>query len=306
VKPNPNTFANYPLDRASHHRRDEAWLESALASDAARLVLFHKLAPFLTTDGKNQCVGWMAGHAKRQFAGDGVALFLGLGADGAPHFACEAPEEFPLADRGAFTDLRATAAAGAIPPGDIAILGAARWLFDWHKRHGFCAVCGAKTDIQEGGWKRWCPNCKAEHFPRVDPVAIMAPTFNDKLCLGRSAHFPQGMYSALAGFIEPGESIEEGCAREVLEEVGLKVVSTRYHSTQPWPFPSSLMIGILCEVENDKMTVDTFELEEARWFTRDDIAKMIAGKHENASIPPPMAIAHHLIEAWYDEGRSPG
>lgn len=305
MKPNPNTFANYPLDRAAHHRRDEAWLDSALASDAARLVIFHKLTPFLTTEGKSQSVGWMAGHAKSQLAGDGVAIFLGLDADGAPHFACEAPDsmnpdEFPLADMGAFTDLRAAAA--AIPPGDISVLGCARWLFDWHKRHGFCAVCGTKTDIQEAGWKRWCPSCKAEHFPRVDPVAIMAPIYNGKVCLGRSKHFPKGMYSALAGFIEPGESIEEGCAREVLEEAGLKVVNTRYLYTQPWPFPSSLMIGILCEVENDETKVDEFELDEARWFTREDIGKMIAGKHENAWMPPPMAIAHHIIKAWYEEG----
>ncbi len=301
---NPNHFANYPLDRAAIKRRDGDWQRSALESDAARVVVFHKMNAFLMDETGGKSVGWLGGNAVSIFP-DAEPVFLGIDRDGAPHFAIEAPDRFdmanfPLAEMGEFTDLRA--AASIIPMGDLAILGCAKWLFDWHKRHGFCGKCGAQTERQEAGWKRFCAACKTEHFPRTDPVVIMAVTRGDLICLGRQRVWPKGMYSALAGFIEPGESIEDAVAREVLEESGLVVQDVRYHSTQPWPFPSSLMIGAICTVGEGDAHPDEEELEEVRWFTREEIALMFDRKHPDAFAPTPIAIAHHIIKAWA-EGR---
>ncbi len=300
---NPNHFANYPLDRAAIRRRDADWQRSAIESEAARVAVFHKLAPFLLDETGGKSVGWLGGNALGLFDG-AEPVFLGIDSDGAPHFAIEAPDGFdmsgfPLAEMGEFVDLRA--AASILPMGDLAILGCARWLFDWHRRHGFCAKCGAQTARLEAGWKRYCSACNTEHFPRTDPVVIMAVARGDKICLGRQKVWPKGMYSALAGFIEPGESIEDAVAREVLEESGLKVESVRYHSTQPWPFPASLMIGAICTVGPGEAHPDEEELEEVRWFTRDDLALMFQRKHPDAFAPTPIAIAHHIIKAWMEE-----
>ncbi len=166
----------------------------------------------------------------------------------------------------------------------------------------FCPSCGQPTLAIDGGWKRVCESCRTEHFPRTDPVVIMLPTIGDRCLLGRNAAWPKGMYSALAGFLEPGESIEEACAREVFEESGLRATSVRYHSTQPWPYPSSLMIGLFCEVEDDNAVADHIEIEEVRWFTREDLRRMIAGELNDARAPGTMAIAAQLIRAWADAG----
>ena len=150
----------------------------------------------------------------------------------------------------------------------------------------------------DAGWKRICPACGAEHFPRTDPVAIMLPAQGERCLLGRQAVWPKGMWSALAGFIEPGETIEEGCARELNEEAGLEAVSVRYHSTQPWPYPSSLMIGLIAEVASGDAAPNDSELEAVRWFTREEARALLAGKLEGAFAPPRLAIAHQLIKAW--------
>ncbi|MET0182454.1 MAG: NAD(+) diphosphatase [Caulobacterales bacterium] len=299
---NPNYFANYPLDRSALKRRDEAWLASALESEAARLAVFHHQRPFLMDEGAS--VGWLGGNALSLVGPEARALFLGVDIDGAPHFAVEAPhnfdtERFPLADMGEFADLRG--AAMTLPIGDLAVLGCAKWLMDWHARNGFCAACGVPTIALEAGWKRFCNGCQTEHFPRVDPVVIMAVTRGDSVCLGRQKPWPKGMYSALAGFIEPGESIEDAVAREVLEESGLRCIGVRYHSTQPWPFPCSLMIGAICEVAEGEAHPDEEELEEVRWFTRDEAKLLIDRRHPDAFAPTPMAIAHQIIKTWANE-----
>ena len=241
-----------------------------------------------------------ASLAREVVGSDERLLFLGLWKGGAV-FAIDLegsadPADGPLDGFGRFEDLRAIAL--RLPPADAAILGGAKAMFEWRRRHGYCANCGQATLPADGGWKRVCDACRAEHFPRTDPVVIMLPTHGGRCLLGRQAAWPKGMYSALAGFLEPGETIEEACAREVREEAGLETVEVRYHSTQPWPYPSSLMIGLFAEVADDQATPDQTELEEVRWFTRAEIAAVLRGEFEGAFAPPPMAIAHQLLKTW--------
>jgi NAD+ diphosphatase len=199
---------------------------------------------------------------------------------------------------GRFEDLRAIAM--RLPGADAAILATAKSLFEWRRRHKFCAACGQPSEVREGGWKRVCPSCQGEHFPRTDPVVIMLPVFGERCLLGRQSIWPKGMFSALAGFLEPGENIEEACAREVMEESGLTALTVRYHSTQPWPYPSSLMIGLIAEVSDDEATPDQTELEEVRWFSRDEAAALLKGELPGTFAPPPMAIAHQILKAWVE------
>lgn len=295
----PNAFTNAPLDRAGHRRSDAAWLADALASENAKLLAFHAGKPFVIEEGAGAALGWLGGHARASLAPDALLLFLGVDAQDAPYFALDLEDPSVLEGIGRFEELRPLAA--QIAWDDLAIIGCAKAIFEWHARNSFCAACGAKSVIVEAGWRRDCPTCKAEHYPRVDPVAIMVPAFGDKILLGRQRAWPRGMHSALAGYIEPGETFEEGAARETLEEAGLKVTRVRLHSNQPWPFPYSLMIGVICEVENDQETIDTGELESGRWFTREEAKALIAGTHPDCFCPPKFAIAHQLIKAWVEE-----
>ena len=294
---NPNAFTRSPLDRAGHLRKDEAWLRAAMESDRTSLLVFNKGRPFLFEDGGGLAVRWLAPQVHAQLGDrEQPLLFLGVDENEAPHFACEIADAEALGDLGIFEELRPAAA--RLPGDKLAIIGAARAVFEWHGRNRFCANCGAPSRVVEAGWVRKCDACNAEHYPRVDPVCIMVPTFGDRVFLGRQKAWPRGMHSALAGFIEPGEAIEEAVARETLEEAGLKVRHVEMHSTQPWPFPHSLMIGVLCEVENDNDKVDTTELESGRWFTREEAKLLIAGKHGECWAPPPFAIAHQLLKTW--------
>jgi NAD+ diphosphatase len=201
------------------------------------------------------------------------------------------------------TDLRSIAVQGLVPPDDLAPLAEAKALLAWHARHRFCANCGAPTRMSQAGWKRVCPSCQVEHFPRTDPVVIMLAIHGDRCLLGRAGRFVANMWSCLAGFVEPGESIEEAARRETLEEAGITCGRVKYFASQPWPFPMSLMIGCHAQATSSEITVDREELEDARWFTRDETALMFIGQHpEGISIPPPIAIAHHIIRAWVEEG----
>lgn len=298
---NPNAFTRSPLDRAGHHRRDKAWLQAALEAETTLIVPFHQQRPFVMEENNTVSPGWLGAHARPSIASkDACTLFLGLSANGAAHFAIDVSDPAKLEGLGRFEDLRALGP--RLSRDDLAMLGPAKSVFEWHVKNGYCANCGSPTLIVEAGWKRECPMCSAEHFPRVDPVCIMVPTFGDKCLLGRQKAWPRGMHSALAGFIEPGEAIEEAVARETLEEAGLIVREVRMHSTQPWPFPHSLMIGVLCEVENDSETIDTSELESGRWFTREEAKLLVTGKHHDAFAPPPFAIAHQLLKTWAEQG----
>lgn len=298
---NPNAFARSPLDRAGHHRTDPAWLAETLANDQTLVVAFHEGKPFLFEEGPALSVRWLGGNAPAELGVKGGAvLFLGVDAQETAHFAFEIADPAALGDLGAFVEMRPAAPRLAFDT--LPIIGTAKSIFDWHGRHRFCSNCGAPSEIAEAGWKRICPHCHAEHFPRVDPVCIMLPVIGDKCLLGRQRPWPRGMHSALAGFIEPGEAIEEAVARETLEEAGLKVRHVRLHSTQPWPFPHSLMIGAICEVEDDHEKVDEKELESVRWFTREEMRQMLRGELPGYFCPPPFAIAHQLIKTWAAEG----
>lgn len=300
-----NTFAGNPLDRASERRGDAEWMAAQLASpDSLGMALWNG-KPFVekTKDGGCQIAYLPAKLVGELAGGNERLLFMGLWKETAI-FALDMegaadPGAGPLQGLGEFKDLRQVAM--QLPPTEAAICATAKSMFEWRRRHGYCAACGQPSLAVDGGWKRKCPACEVEHFPRTDPVVIMLAYHGERCMLGRQEIWPAGMFSALAGFLEPGESIEEACARELAEEAGLRTRKVRYHSTQPWPYPSSLMIGLLAEVEDDEGTPDQTELSEVRWFTRAEARQLLAGQIEATFAPGPLAIAHQLIKAWAEE-----
>src|SRR3984893_4307788 len=233
-------------------------------------------------------------------------VFLGL-ADAAPRFGFgidqDAVERLKARNDLKVADLRSIAVQGMVAADHLPPLAEAKAVLGWHARHRFCPNCGAATKLTQGGWRRDCPACKAEHFPRTDPVVIMLAIAGERCVLGRSPRFPQTMWSCLAGFAEPGESIEEAVRREVREEVGLDCARVTYFASQPWPFPSSLMIGSHAEALTDEIVIDKSEIEEARWFDREELKLMLSRQHpEGLAAPPPIAIAHHIISAFVEKG----
>jgi NAD+ diphosphatase len=233
----------------------------------------------------------------------GPRIFLGH-RDGQPVFAAAAPAEAAerFADDRTQTrtlDLRSIATEAAVEAEELGLLAVAKSMLDWHARHGFCANCGTATVAKAGGFRRECPQCSAHHFPRVDPVVIMLVRRGDTCLLGRGPHFRPHMFSCLAGFLEPGETIEDAVRREVFEETQIRVGAVTYRTSQPWPFPSSLMLGCAAEALDAAIVTDPNELEDARWFTRGDVAAMLDGTHpEGIQAPPPMAIANYLMRAF--------
>ena len=284
-------FSGQPLDRADVVRGDPARLAELRAG--ARLLRLDGLAPELDGDGR---LLWEPLDGV-----EGELVFLGL-AENRAHFAAvpaEGNADPAYAQRPIWNLL------GLLPPDDLALYGTARSVLDWHARHRFCARCGKPTQLAKAGWQRDCApesgGCGAQHFPRVDPVAIMLVEHGDMLLLGREPHYPPGRYSALAGFIEPGETIEAAVAREVMEEAGVALDEVRYIASQPWPFPSSLMIGMTARAAGTELTIDTTELDDARWFSRDEVAAAIAGEARAPFLPPPhFAIARTLLEHWLE------
>ncbi len=285
-------FTGSPLDRADHVRNDPAQI-TALADWRARLLKLDGVALVYDADG---ALEWGTLADARD---DAELVFLGL-LDGKACFAA-VPD---AADSGpAYANPAIWAAMQALSASELALYGGARSLVDWHARHRFCARCGAATTPAKGGWQRSCASCKAEHFPRTDPVTIMLVEHEDKLLLGRQPRFPPRIYSALAGFVEPGESVEEAVAREVFEEAGVRVRDVSYIASQPWPFPSQLMIGCHSLADDPALTVDRTELEEARWFTRAELESARAAGVEGTAeliFPRSFAIAHHLVTWWLD------
>jgi NAD+ diphosphatase len=294
-------FSGNDLDRASDRRSDPAWLAAQRSHADARFLPFWQMKPLLTGDPPRAAFLPAAAIEKS----DALCVFLGL--DGSepegrrtPLFAVDlgAGETVPLSGLGEFRDMRA--AAFVLPGRDCAVAGQAKAILDWNRRHGFCPNCGTATSTADGGYRRLCPNCGAEHFPRTDPVVIMLPLFEDCCLVGHNKRFPGALFSAFAGFVEPGETAEEAVRRELREEVNLRVGAVHYHASQPWPFPSSLMIGCYAQALSRDFAIDGHEIGEARWLDRADARTRLTGEVQDDSIvlPVSIAIAHHLIRAW--------
>lgn len=283
-------FAGGGLDRADPVRSDPQAL-AALMTWRARLLRMDGLDPMVGDDG-----GLLWGTFA-DAAPDDELVFLGLDGDR----GCFAAVPAGLAGSTAPPSPRLWAGMAAMPARDMAIYAAARSLVDWHARHRFCARSGHPTVPAKGGWQRNCTDaaCGAEHFPRVDPVTIMLVENEGRLLLGRQPRYPARRFSALAGFLEPGEAIEDAVAREVLEEAGVRVRDVTYVASQPWPFPSSLMIACHALTDDSEIVIDANELDDARWFTRDEVAHAMTGADDGAFLaPPPYAVAHHLMKWW--------
>jgi NAD+ diphosphatase len=285
-------FTGAGLDRADALRLDQGRLAELAASAGSRLLQLAGFDPELGEDGRLVWTGLSGLEALDDL------IFLGLQGEAAlfaPLVQAElgrpAWSIFPLLNR--------------MHAEDAAIWGGARSLLEWHGRHRFCGRCGAQTSAFRGGWGRRCGQCGLEHFPRVDPVVIMLAEHEDKVLLGRQPRYPPGRYSALAGFLEPGESIEEAVAREIFEEAGIRVSGVRYVASQPWPFPGQLMIAFVATAESTEILLDTNELEDAIWVDRPGVAAALAGAPDAPfGAPPAYAIAHTLLSHWLDQSDS--
>ncbi len=299
----PHVFAGDPLDRADRQRRDNAWLEEQLGNPRSRFLPFFDLKVLVRGDTQLE-LGWLGPDSITHTREGAQPVLLGLH-QGRAHFAFDATGSETLHDfvRGRteldFEDGRQIAPQLSVP--ESGILAHAKSLVDWHARHSFCANCGAPTQPLSGGKERRCNQCRAHHFPRTDPVAIMLVYDGDRCLLGRNRRRVTRLYSALAGFVDQGESIEEAVRREVMEEAGIEVGAVHYHSSQPWPFPASLMIGCIAEAHSTDIDIDEHELAVVRWFHRTEV--LSAFEHggdtpDGFYLPNPIAIAHHLVKDW--------
>ena len=295
-------FSGNRIDRQAENRSDDA-LEKALADPRVRIMQSRGGRLYLKLNGGGFDAYFGLAEARTMGAKLADAVLLGLSASGPVVFAPGALEPEALPDGIKAIDHRSVYVQGLVGEETLGELAQGAALLSWHYNHRFCGRCGGATEARIGGYKRVCAACGAEHFPRSDPVAIMLAVRGEKCLLGRGAHFAPGTYSALAGFIEPGETIEAAVRREVLEESSIRLGRVVYHASQPWPFPYSLMIGCFDEALNEDIAFDAKELEDCRWFSRDEVRAMIAGTHRDGLIIPPAgAIASHLIRAWAEAG----
>ncbi len=309
------------FDRGSYRREDPVEVARLRASESARALLIARDMPVLRNDATGldsllpmseiKALGGAQVEALLGLASDGAPIFIALLADEAVEMRSDASDGFldrrilvvPGREDLKLIDLRSIAMGGLLPRDQTAMLAAAKALMNWHARHRFCSNCGALTEVAVAGWRRDCPVCKATHFPRTDPVVIMLAVDGDACLLGRQPRFPKGMYSALAGFVEPGETIEAAVRREIREEAAVTCRAVQYFASQPWPFPASLMIGCFGEAESRSLEVDRVELEDARWFSREEAIALVERRHpDGLSAPTPMAIAHHLLKHWAYKG----
>ena len=295
-------FAGNPLDRVSQRRQDAGWVASLLEDPATRVLPLHGLKPPVCHSSAAS-LDWQSVAPWRSLIDSGNTLILLGIRDGGAFFALDAGSTEAASANGSVL-MDARTAAPMIDGGEAAILAEARSLLDWHDRHRFCARCGTPSVVASGGWVRHCPECKAHHFPRVDPVVIMLGVRGERCLLGRGHRRPGARFSCLAGFMEPGETLEEAVRREVLEESGIHIGRVRYLASQPWPFPSSLMMGFLGEALTEEITIDPDEIAEARWFERDEVRAMVERSRSDAPIPdlptlsPPLAISHQIARRW--------
>jgi NAD+ diphosphatase len=293
------------LDRAAAFRTDDAALAKFSAHERAGVYVIGGELVVLKNSGE-QCNPLFSAAEARALGAAPMNIFLGLLHD-APRFGIsldpQAVEPLKARDDLKVTDLRTIAVQGLVDARHLPPLAEAKAMLSWHARHRFCPNCGAPTNVVQAGWRRDCPSCGAEHFPRTDPVVIMLAISGERCVLGRSRRFAPTMWSCLAGFAEPGESIEEAVRREVLEEAGIACGRVTYFASQPWPFPSSIMIGCHAQALSETLIIDREELEDARWFDRDELALMLKRQHpQGLTTPPPVAIAHHIIRRFVEDG----
>ena len=308
-----HTFAGNPLDRAAAVRRDPGWISARVEDPDTRFLLFRGLRPLLRDTNRGPRIAWLRrADSEGGYALDPdveqKAILLGLDDDEVAHFALSTDDTVKGLEAPAPAEFRDTRTSAALLPApESAIVAQARSLVSWHNSHPFCARCGGRTVSVEAGYSRRCARtaCGAMHFPRTDPVVIMVVSRGDRALLGRSVReprYPVGLFSCLAGYVEPGESVEEAVRREVQEEAGIEIGRVRYHSSQPWPFPSTLMIGCFAEAVSDLISIDPEEVEEVRWFTRREVRTALDRWNEPDGIrlPPPITAAHRLIAAWLE------
>lgn len=281
-------FTGSPLDRADRVRNDAEAYGALLGDWRARILGLDGLDPVLAAEGG------LVWHSVAELSGSEELILLGL-SDGKPHFVALADAEGDV-----FRSPAIWRALSMLPAEDAAIYGTARSLIEWHNGHRFCGKCGHLTTLFRAGWGRKCGNCGKEHFPRTDPVVIMLAEYDGKALVGRQSRFPPGNYSALAGFLEPGESIEEAVRREIHEEAGISCGKVRYVTSQPWPFGGAqLMIACIVDAVDDAITLDTEELEDAKWISKDEAkAALENAESRTFNAPPPFAIAHSLLKHW--------
>ena len=310
------TFGGSALNRAAELRGTEA--QAALqAHPLAKTTLFWRGKP-LVQDQADEALGlaWVDfDHLALGRAADSL-VFLGLNEEKEPLFLADIsiwePEELPetlnafldpsqqvhpaFTNGEYFAELRAIMTQLSARDAELAATG--RGLLEWHRTHGYCATCGAASNMAMAGWQRNCPACNRSHFPRTDPVVIMLITHGNKVLMGRSHAWPEGMYSLLAGFVEPGETLEAAVRREVFEESGIRVGQVRYLASQPWPFPASLMFGCAGEALNEDIAIDPKEIEDALWVSREEMLDVFEGVHPEIKPARKGAIAHFLLENW--------
>jgi NAD+ diphosphatase len=308
----PTVGATTMLDRLGHKRSDEAFVQSKLDTPEARVLLLADLKPVIRSNPERTTAA-LAWFSCEELASFGLpvaeALFLGVDKAGVGHFVLAVSEHRTRHVPGAveklrpIVDLRSLAMQGAMPPEELSLCGMARALAQWHENARCCGHCGGQTRVKDGGWRRKCWACGLEWFPRTDPVVIMLVTDGERCLLAHEHRYTDKMFSALAGFIEPGEDIEHAVRREVLEETSIKVGEVTYHSSQPWPFPHSLMLGCVGRAETTEITIDSGEIAEARWFTRADARAMLERRHpDGLHVPGKQAIANVLIRNFVESG----
>ena len=291
----PLAFTGNPLDRDDRHRNDPALLKSAFEIDQNQFLVM--IGDRVVTNEIGQIL-WLP-KAKAKWLFHREIVFLGV-MHKKRHYALLLEENaaLDLSEGTKPRDARSIAMKLGPTHTDLGVIAQAKSMLDWHARHRFCAVCGAATVPEKGGYQRTCTSCGAHHFPRTDPVVIMLVEANNKVMLGRGPKLPPGFYSALAGFIEPGENLEEAVARELREEAGVKATSVTYIASQPWPWPSSLMIGCFATADDESCEPDGDEIDSLVWLSKTELEEVRAGKNPNIAIPPPLAIARSLIDHW--------
>ena len=291
------------LDRSEERRADRDWLAARLADTRTRIVPVWRQRSLVRMSDPVRAVEIEIGDLQSPPPVDDL-FFLGIDGDGRACFGLALPDEGDTSSDveamgGEFTDLRHVGA--LLDAHDAGLLAYARAIIHWHATHRFCGACGAATEVRRAGWLRVCtdPDCAREHFPRTDPAVIMRVVHGDRVLLGRQAAWPKKWYSVLAGFVEPGESLEEAVRREVEEEAGITVRDVCYDSSQPWPFPASLMVGFSAVAEEDDIRLSSHELEDAQWFTRQEIHDGVAAG--TLRLSPKLSISRHLLDTWLDE-----